>query len=77
MATYKEIEEEIQKKHQITVKSCWIADIKRQYGLTTRIAYNRIDPRRVQNPCPECKREFIVEAFKWFRMIKSCRSRKR
>jgi hypothetical protein len=69
MATYKEIQERIRKKHKITVRMCWIADIKRKDGLIIRKAWNRINPRRIQDPCPESKKGFIEEALKQFGMI--------
>lgn len=66
MATYKQIQEDIKKRHQINVKTCWIADIKRQHGKTTRLASNRLDPQKVKYPCPQDKRTIIEESLKRF-----------
>jgi hypothetical protein len=50
--TYKSIQSEYKIKHGKTIKSCWIADVKRELHLTKRIAYNRIDAEFVRYPCP-------------------------
>ena len=39
--TYKEIQKYYKNKYNGSIKTCWIADIKRQLGLPTRKAYNR------------------------------------
>ena len=49
--TYKEIQDCYYEQFNKTLKTCWIADVKREMGLTTRVAYNRIDPERVKHPC--------------------------
>jgi len=69
MATYNEIINYIKISHSFTVKTCWIADIKSQYGLTNRIAHNRIDVKQRTNPCPTDKKEYIINALKHFEMI--------
>jgi len=51
--TYKKIQECYQIHFGRSIKSCWIADIKRELGLPIRIAYNRINNDSVKNPCPE------------------------
>ncbi len=66
MATYKEIQKDIWQRCQINVKTCWIADIKRQHGKTMRIAHNRLNSQKVKHPCPQDKREFIEESLKRF-----------
>jgi hypothetical protein len=50
--TYKDIQENYQKLYGSSVKSCWIADVKRELGLTTRFAYNRINTESPMHPCP-------------------------
>lgn len=50
--TYKKIQESYKKQYYTTVKTCWIADVKREFGLVTRVAYNRINTETVKNPCP-------------------------
>lgn len=37
MATYKEIQEYIEKKYNISVKTCWIADMKEYHGLPNKL----------------------------------------
>lgn len=51
--TYKQIQDLAKKELGRTLKSCWIADVKRKLGMTTRIAYNRISSSKVKYPCPE------------------------
>ena len=50
--TYKAIQELYKKEFNKTIKSCWIADVKRELGLTTRISNNRISTDSVVYPCP-------------------------
>jgi hypothetical protein len=66
MATYKEIQEDIRHRHHVTVKTCWIADVKRQHRLTRRVASNRLDPRRAKYPCPQDKQALIEESLRRF-----------
>lgn len=51
--TYKEIQEEHRKIYNRTVKSCWIADVKRKLGYPVRISPNRIDKAEIKNKCPD------------------------
>jgi hypothetical protein len=52
--TYKDIKSEYQRLFKIPViQNCWIADVKRELGITTHIAYNRKDKSSVVKPCPE------------------------
>ncbi|MFW3962343.1 hypothetical protein [Acinetobacter radioresistens] len=69
MATYKQIQEYLKDKNGRTFKSCWIADIKSQYGLTKKQAYNRYDPDKRVHPCPEQYKEKVEEALRHFQMI--------
>lgn len=69
MATYKEIIEYVKRTHGKTIKTCWIADMKKRCGLPVRMAYNRIDPNVRTNPCPDEFVEIIKEAFHHFNMI--------
>jgi hypothetical protein len=50
--TYKKIQESYKELYGTTVKSCWIADVKSELGLTTRLAYNRINAETAKYPCP-------------------------
>lgn len=49
--TYKEIQEKYKKKYGKTVKTCWIADVKRKKGYKVRDAYNRLG-KKPKYPCP-------------------------
>ncbi len=69
MATYKEIQNYVRENNNITVETCWIADIKRKHGLTRRVANNRLNPDTVTNPCPERFVEIIENAFRHFGLI--------
>ncbi|WP_263365557.1 RNA methyltransferase [Edaphobacter bradus] len=69
MATYSEIQDYVRSKDGFTVKTCWIAHIKAEHGLTTRLAPNRFDPSRRHHPCPPDKRSPIESAMRHFRMI--------
>jgi hypothetical protein len=69
MATYKDIQAYIRKINGFTVKTCWIADVRAGYGLTTRVAPNRIDPSKPVYPCPPEKRSPIEGALRHFGMI--------
>jgi hypothetical protein len=52
MRTYFEIQELYRSEFGVTLKTCWIADVKRKLGLTKRVAPNRISRQRVKYPCP-------------------------
>lgn len=69
MATYKQIQEHVKVTYGITVKTCWIADMKEQCGLTRKDAINRKDLNKREYPCPEDKKDFIIETFKYYDMI--------
>jgi hypothetical protein len=66
MATYKDIQDDIQQRHLVAIKTCWIADVKRKYGKTKRIAPNRLDPLRAKYPCPLDKQVLIEESLRRF-----------
>lgn len=51
--TYKEIQEIYRNKYQKTIKSCWIADVKREMGFPMREAYNRENPNQIKNWCKD------------------------
>lgn len=54
--TYLEVQLEYKRLYNKTIKTCWIADVKRELGLITRIAYNRSDSKGIKNNC----KDFIV-----------------
>src|SRR5687768_16107088 len=57
MATYKQIREYVQQRFDFEPKTCWIADVKEQNGLSPR-ARNRLWTEQ-QVPCPLNKVEPI------------------
>jgi len=69
MANYKEIQIFVKKKHGFSVKTCWIADMKDICDLSKGVAPNRISLDSKTNPCPETKKEAILEAFRYFNII--------
>tara|TARA_R110001632_G_scaffold150788_2_gene268287 strand:- start:886 stop:1086 length:201 start_codon:yes stop_codon:yes gene_type:complete len=63
--TYKEIQIKAKKELGRTVKTCWIADVKRELGLTTRIADNRKSNSEVKYPCPDGPvKEWLLQTLK-------------
>jgi len=50
--TYKVIQDVHKRLYNKTIKSCWIADVKRQLGISVRKAYNR-RTEEIGNKCPE------------------------
>lgn len=58
--TYKEIQEEYKRLHSKTIKTCWIADLKRELGIPTRIAKNRINNNEIKHPCSEQVKEKLT-----------------
>ncbi|MFA6144173.1 MAG: hypothetical protein WCW84_05055 [Sulfurimonas sp.] len=63
MATYESIQEWVKDKYGISIKTCWIADMKEQCGLLVGKGEDR------QEPCPQKHKEKIVEAFKSLGML--------
>ena len=57
--TYKEIQSIIKNGHGVSVKTCWIADVKERHGMTRGPAPNRIHFEKRLNPCPEKYVKFI------------------
>ena len=49
--TYKNIQEEYRKNYSMTIKSCWIADVKRELGFQMKDAPNRINHDIIKNRC--------------------------
>lgn len=47
------------------IKPCYIADRKRYYGLTKRIAWNRIDPAQPKHPCRPELRHYVDAAIRF------------
>lgn len=70
MATYKQIREYVKEQYDLTMKDCWIADIKEQCGLNPSKAPNRYDDNVRTNPCPERHKDKILKAFIHFGMVR-------
>ena len=70
MATYKQIQEDVRRRHGRTVKTCWIAHVKELNGLTLRQAPNRIAKSQRVVPCPESFRPLIEESMRHFGMLR-------
>jgi hypothetical protein len=68
MATYREIQDYVRKHDGFAPKSCWIAHVMSDHGLTTRQAPNRINVTERKHPCPETKRPAIMTALRHFGM---------
>ena len=70
MATYNEIAKVAAQIGGLrSVKSCWIAHVLSDHGLTKRQAHNRLDPSKREYVCPPDKRPAIVEALRRLGMI--------
>ena len=61
MATYKTIQAEAKRQLGFVPKTCWIADIKAELGLMSRLAANRVDPNGRRHPCPPAKRPGLTK----------------
>lgn len=59
--TYRQIQEEYRKYFNKTIKSCWIADVKRELGMPVRMAPNRENTDIIKNKCPERYKQSIKE----------------
>lgn len=69
MATYKEIANKVKDMENFTPKSCWIAHVLSDHGLTKRPAHNRSSPTKRKHPCPHNKRLAIENALRCLKMI--------
>lgn len=69
MATYRDIQEDIQRRHGRTVKSCWIAHVKELNGLELRSAPNRQSAAMRVNPCPPDLRPLIEDSMRRLGML--------
>jgi hypothetical protein len=70
MARYKDIQDYVRSKSGFVPKSCWIAEVLSEHGLTKSVAPNRKDGAQRLHPCPAQKRPEIENALKHFEMIK-------
>ena len=70
-ATYKKIQNYVLEKFGVRVSTLYIAQVKRKYGLEVREYYNisKNENQKVLQ-CPIEKEEAILDALKYFHMIK-------
>lgn len=66
---YRKIQAWVEEQFGFQPKTCWIAHVLSDYGLTKRQAGNRIDPMTRKCPCPPAKRPQIVAALQHFQMV--------
>ena len=69
MATYKQIQQDIKKRHGRTVKTCWIAHVKELNGLNPRKAPNRLSAARREVPCPLEVRPLVEASMRRLEML--------
>jgi hypothetical protein len=62
MATYKQIQERVRAQNKFVPKTCWIAHVMSDHGLTTRTAANRMDDEIRTNPCPPGRERAAIES---------------
>ena len=72
MATIEKIQAFVKENSGFKPKSCWIAHVKELCGLEVKPAWNRKGEERL-NPCPPDKIPAIMEALKYFGMVKKWR----
>jgi len=70
-ATYKQIQNYVLEKFRFKVSTLYIAKVRRKYGLDIREHYNISKNEKQKVPqCPIEKEEAILDALKYFKMIK-------
>ena len=69
MATYRDIQEDIKRRHGRSVKTCWIAHVKELNRLHPRIAPNRHSSARREVPCPSEMRALIEASMRRLGML--------
>ena len=70
-ATYKQIQNYVLEKFGFNVSTLYIAQVKRKWGLDVREHYNMSKNEKQKIPkCPIEKEEAILDALKYFKMIK-------
>jgi hypothetical protein len=62
MATYRQIQEWVRARDGFVPKTCWIAHVMSDLGLTKSIAPNRASSGHRKYPCPPEKRPAILAA---------------
>ncbi len=65
---YKDVVQDVKTLYGVTVKTCWIADVKEQNGVPTRPVWNRQGGQR-KNPCPASMTPIIEASARKFKLI--------
>jgi hypothetical protein len=63
-STYADIAKEVQRIGGFVPKTCWVAHVKSEFGLTAGIAPSQLNTQRRKHPCRREKRPVIVEAMR-------------
>ncbi len=71
MATYKTIIAHVRDQAGFVAKTCWIAHVMSDHGLTQRLAHNRINKDYRTHPCPSQRRFAIEQALRQLGVISS------
>jgi hypothetical protein len=71
MATYRQIQERVNTTDAFIPKTCWIAHVTSDFGLTRGAAPNRANASVRKYPCPPEKRPAILAALRHWDMIGS------
>jgi len=69
MATYRQIIDYVRCQNNFAPKTCWVAHVLSDHGLTKYRAPNRKGEVYRVNPCPDSKRGAIEGALRYFKMI--------
>ena len=64
MVTYKDIQDDVNNSHSISIKTCWIAHVKELNGLPLRKAANRISENDRMYKCPDKVRPIIESSMR-------------
>ena len=62
MPTYKQVQDHVRQRNGFVPKTCWIAHVLSDLGMTRGAAPNRHDVRARAHPCPPGKRPAIEDA---------------
>lgn len=69
MATYAQLQTLIKARAGFVPKTCWLAHVRADHGLTRGAAPNRRDPTRRLQSCPPAKRAAIEAVMRDVGMI--------
>lgn len=69
MTTYAKISSHVKAAHHFTPKTCWIAHVKFDHGLTRGVSPNSLSLNARKHPCPPNRRTAIEGALAHFGLI--------